>query len=255
VDEYQQQVSATHTQHEREPIVSGAAQAVMFRTIELENLRRIQEIRDKLSGKQHISLNTLLQMLIAERFSEIGLLSPPTTYTIPVDLHRYKKHPDTIYPGNLATQVRITLPRSTNWIENCNTLQKRIDEQLDDMMPLVGIPGEWLLALAGDKTYKAVNRDWLLKSTNTDPRFFILTNLGNLDPILGNFSERLRHPYVIVPLMGGPPLVLSFNTFQGEGHLAVTYDPHVLTPDRITEFCRLFESDWLDTKMTGLDKM
>jgi NRPS condensation-like uncharacterized protein len=249
VNEFQQQMSDDNKPKERTPIVSGAPQQVIFRQITMDSMNIIQKIRDKLSQKQRISLNTLIQILIAQRLSELGLLQLATTYSIPVDLHRYLKNPDELYPGNLATQIRIPLPAIDNWVERCYQLQERIDKQLDSAIPLVGLPGEWLLALAGDKTYKSVNRDWLMKSTNTDTRFFVMSNLGNLDNILGKFSEKIQQPNVVIPLTGAPPLVLSLNTYQGQGNIAITYDPRVLEPSQVEDFCMMFESEWLSTKL------
>ena len=252
VNEFQQQMTDDNSLQERTPVVSGVAQQVTFRQITNENMGIIQIIRDKLSAKQRISLNTLLQILVAERLAEMGLLQHPTTYSIPVDLHRYLKNPDELYPGNLATQIRIPLPAIANWVERCYALQERIDKQLDALMPLVSVPGEWLLALAGDNTYKSVNRDWLMKSTHTDSRFFVMSNLGNLDNILGNFSEKIQQPNVVIPLMGAPPLVLSINTYQGQANIAITYDSRVLELSQVADFCTLFESEWLSTKLAAL---
>jgi hypothetical protein len=115
-------------------------------------------------------------------------------------------------------------------------------------MPLVGVPSEWLLALGGQKTYQSVNRDWLLKSTNTDSRFFVMTNLGNLDMMLGDFDGKIDSPNLIVPLMGAPPLVLSINTYQGQGNIAITYDPRVLDLTQINDFCSMFDVEWLSSR-------
>jgi hypothetical protein len=252
VDEFQQQVSDANTSQQRTPIVSGLPQCVGLRQIPPDGFELIQKIRDKLSTKKRVSLNTLLQVLVGERLAELGLLRFPTTYSIPVDLHRYLPQPDAIYPGNLATQIRIALPDCASWIERCYALQERIDNQLETFMPLVGMPNEWLLGFGGDKTYKAVNRDWLLKSTNTDPRFFIFTNLGSLDTILGDFGAQIANPQIVTPLMGGPPLVISFNTYQGQANFTITCDPRVISAEEIEIFCVLFTPEWLSHKVATL---
>jgi hypothetical protein len=252
VDEFQQQVSDTNQPQQRTPVVSGLPQCVIFRQIESDILEIVQKIRDKLLAKNRVSLNTLLQVLIGERLAELGLLQLPTTYSIPVDLHRYLPQQDAIYPGNLATQIRIGLPDLASWVEACYMLQERVDKQLDSYMPLVGMPNDWLLGLGGDKTYKAVNRDWLLKSTNTDPRFFILTNLGNLDSVFADVSTHVSHPQVVTPLMGGPPLVISFNTYQGQANYTITYDPRVLSEAQIDLICVMFTPKWLTQKFAAL---
>jgi NRPS condensation-like uncharacterized protein len=252
VDEFQQQVAVTSNSQERTPIVSGLPQCIALRQIPPDSFAIIQKIRDKLSTKKRVSLNTLLQVLIGERLAELSLLKLPTTYSIPVDLHRYLPQPDAIYPGNLATQIRIVLPDLASWIEACYLLQERVDKQLDTYMPLVSIPNDWLLGLGGNKTYKVVNRDWLLKSTNTDSRFFILTNLGNLDSNLGDFAAEIKKPQVVTPLMGGPPLVISLNTYQSQGNFAITYDPRVLSQAQIDLLCALFTPEWLTQKLAAL---
>ncbi len=252
VDKFQQQVSDTNNPQQRTPIVSGLSQCVVFRQIPPDSLEILQKIRDKLSTKKRVSLNTLLQVLIGERLAELGLLQLPTTYSLPVDLHRYLPQPEAIYPGNLATQMRIALPVLASWVEACYMLQERVDKQLDSYMPLVGLPNEWLLGLGGDKTYKAVNRDWLFKSTNTDPRFFILTNLGNLNSIFGDFAAEITKPQVVTPLMGGPPLVISLNTYQGLGNYTITSDPRIISPEQIERLCALFTPEWLSQKLAVL---
>ena len=249
VDEPQLQVAEPPPAEKRRPIVSGVKQCATFRQVAIESLNTLKTIRDKLSEKKRLSMNTLLQILVAERLSEMGLVNLPTKYSIPLDLHRYLKNPHELFAGNLSSQVRVVLPPCDNWMERCHELQARIKAQLDGLMPMVGLPSEWLLALAGDKTYKSVNRDWLLKSIDTDTRFFVLSNLGDLDSMLGDFTDFIHTPNAVTPLMGAPPLVVGINTFQGCMNISLMYDPLVLDTQKIDEFCVMFSPQWLQEKL------
>ena len=236
--EYQRDTSANPDHPARYPITTGSPMQVCFKAIDPDCLTLLREMRGD------FSLNTLLQVIIEERLNQLGWITRPTTYTIPVDLRRYLKDRDVYHPGNLAAQVRITLEAEMPVMQRCVVLQTRIQEQLQQKMPLVSIPGEWLLALGGNQTYQSVNRDWLLKSTHHDPRFFILTNLGNVDgafrPVDALLSDQFD-PQLVVPLMGGPPLVCSFNEHRNRGNLAITFDPQVLSRSDIEAILEAFD--------------
>ncbi len=70
----------------------------------------------------------------------------------------------------------------------------------------------------------------------SDPRFFVLTNLGALDERFQPLVDQLKGlvgVFLLVPLMGGPHLVISVNTLQGQANIAFTYDPRVLTEAQV----------------------
>jgi hypothetical protein len=223
----------------RIPIVSGSPMGVRFKSISADCLALLNDI------KQDISLNTLLQVMIGEHLKKFNIQQEPITYTIPVDLRRYLSESDVYYPSNLASQIRITLPDTSSPVERIQILQQQISEKLQKKEPLVGIPGEWLLAMGGKKTYQAVNRDWLLKSTHNDPRVFILSNLGKLDSFFTPFEDVLAEvflPQLVIPLMGSPPLVFSFNTLCHQGNIALTYDPQLFSSEQIDSVLSVFDS-------------
>lgn len=235
VQEYQRDMSGTPAEM-LDPIRSGTPMRVVFKRLSPDAMLKLATLRTKLSAQEKISVNTLLEVLFAQVLHDMGLVRPPVMYTVPVDLHRYLNQPDAFYPGNLSGQIRISGQASFDLQQEVTTLQKHISEQLETLIPLSTLPSEWLLMLAGKKTYKSVNRGWLNASINTDPRFFVLSNLGTLDKPFSalvdclDLSEGL---FVTVPLMGGPHLVITITTLQGQGNIAVTFDPRVLTDAHI----------------------
>jgi NRPS condensation-like uncharacterized protein len=228
-----------------EPIMSGTAMQVILKTIPPPTIALLNELRRGLPTTAHISLNTLLQVLLARRLADVGLVKPPITYSIPVDLHRYLKNPSAFYPGNLAHQIRITVSEPLDDLPlHCATLQTEINRQLDEAHPLVNLLSEWLFQRASRRIYERLNREWLLASMDTDPRFFVLTNLGTLD---GDFEpcreaiDASKGVHLIVPLMGAPSLVVGFDTLMGQGNLSITYDSRVLTADQINDILVIFD--------------
>lgn len=243
VEEYQRDMSGAPATT-LEPIKSGTAMHVRLKTLSPAHMAALERMRTSLSGTERISLNTLLQVLFAKHLNSLGLTSAPIVYTIPVDLHRYLNQPDAFYPGNLNSQLRITGKVPFDLASDAVVLQSQVSQQLEDLTPLATLPSEWLMMLAGRKTYKNLNRGWLNASINTDPRFFVLTNLGALDERFSALSDCLHLDegiFLMVPLMGGPHVVISVNTLQGQGNIAITYDPRVLNDSHI------------DTLFEGLD--
>lgn len=238
-----QRDTSTPLHSEREPIVSGSEMHVALRTVPAEIITQL------LAMKGELSFNTLLQVVIEERLHKLGLIQRPTTFTIPVDLRRYLREADHYYAGNMASQIRVTVAPDLTFEQRAQALQARAKSQLDTLMPLASIPGEWLLALAGDKTYQNVNRDWLLKSTHNDPRFFVLSNIGQVDDAFSQFADVLAddcQPRIVVPLMGAPPLVILYTQFQQCGYFTITYDPQLLTENQIDDLMQIFSQDALN---------
>lgn len=226
----------------RSPILSGSAMDVRFKTISADGLALLNEAR------QNISLNTVLQVMVAEHLKQAGFQKSPITYTIPVDLRRYLTDANIFYPSNLASQIRITLAGEDSLSDQCVKLQQQVAEQLASKSALVAILGEWLLAMSGKKMYQSVNRDWLLKSTYNDPRVFVLSNLGKLEAFFAPFEDILADdfaPQIAVPLMGSPSLVFSFSTFHDKGNITLTYDPQLFSPDQIDDILSMFDSPHL----------
>jgi hypothetical protein len=230
---------ATDAPHKAlDPIVSGSEMLVIFKTVPAQTLGAWNDLRASLSSDVHVSLNTLLQVLVSHRLIELGLMSPGPTYTVPVDVHRYLRSPDDYYPGNVASQIRLTLPArpAIDLKADCLELQQQANERFERAAPLSAIPMDWLLMLAGDATYKRENRKWLLGAMKTDSRWFVLTNLGSLDSDFEPLAASVDFAsgvFLVVPLMGAPPLVLSFNTLGGQGNFAVTYNPRVLSAEQV----------------------
>jgi hypothetical protein len=160
---------------------------------------------------------------------------------MPVDLHRYMKQPDVFYPGNLISQIRVTGRAPFDLQAEAVNLQHGVREQLDDMTAMATLPSEWLLMSAGKKIYKSVNRGWLNSSINGDPRFFILSNLGSIDDQFQPLADHLDLSAgiaTIIPLMGGPHLIICLNMLGGQCNLGFTYDPRVLSE---TDIDAIFE--------------
>ncbi|NJR12925.1 glycosyltransferase [bacterium] len=232
VQEYQRDTTVLKS-NTLDPIRSGSSMSVQLRTLPPPVMRRLNSLRQRLATTEKISLNTLLQVLFAKCLCDMGLIRLPAIYSIPVDLHRYLPNPDTFYPGNLASQIRVAGRPVFDLQEEAQHLQQQIQAQLDALIPLAMVPSEWLLMAAGRKTYKKrESGGGLNASINNDPRFFILTNLGALDDLFAPVVAHLERPagvFLLVPLMGRPPLVISVNTLHEQTHLALTYDPRVLS--------------------------
>jgi hypothetical protein len=255
VSEYQRDMASPTEDKKLKPNVSGAEMIVRLKTIQPESIARLDKLRTSLSNAGvKISLNSLLQVLIASRLNDLGVLTGPPIYTTLVDLNRYVPGPLMFYPGNLVGQVRATGKLPIKLQEECEAIQAQIRQQLDRCGALATLPGEWLLALAGRRTYKRVYRDWLLASINTDPRIFVLSNLGNLDDDYASRAPYIdldRGVYAGSPLMGGPPLLLIFSTIAGKGNLSITYNPQVLSDVQIDSLIAIFEGEQLPEKVTA----
>lgn len=237
-----QQETQDKSDNNRSPIRSGSAMGVRFKTISADCLALLNEM------KQNISLNTVLQIMIGEYLRQAGFQNSPVTYTIPVDLRRYFADADVFYPSNLASQIRVTLADEESLSEQCVKLQQQISEKLASKAALVAIPGEWLLAMSGKKTYQSVNRDWLLKSTYNDPRVFVLSNLGKLETFFSSLEDILADdfaPQLAIPLMGSPSLVFSFSSFRTRGNITLTYDPQLFSSTQIDDILSMFDSPQL----------
>jgi hypothetical protein len=243
-------------QDKRDPILSGAPMPVQLHLIPPESVTLIASLKNAISEKvketypneiAKISLNTLMQVLLGQRLRELKLVGASLIYTVPVDLRRYLKDPNDFYPANLAGQVRITLAQQSDLVEECLGLQRQVDKRLQGYGPLVALPSEALLAMNGN-LYESINRDWLLNST--DSRFFIFSNLGSIDDVLGNLLPFIEaEAFSAVPLMGRPPLVMSYCTLAGKGNLTLTYDPRVLSPEQVREVCHFYSPEWLTEKL------
>jgi NRPS condensation-like uncharacterized protein len=226
----------------RSPIVHGSPMAVRCRVISAENMAILNK------AKGDFSLNTLLQVMIGDQLQRLKIQEEAVTYTVSVDLRRYLRDAESYYPSNLASQVRIRIAEGT-FPERCAALQKQLTEDLQKGMPLVNVPGEWLLALGGKKTYQAVNRDWLLKSTENDPRRFVMSNVGKLDALFAGVADLLAEdfaPQIAIPLMGGPTLVFCFNSFRQQGTITLSYDAQVFSSAQIDEIMCLFDTEQIE---------
>lgn len=249
-NEYQRDMASVQSAKEVSPIRSGTEQCVKLITMPPSAVARLNELKALVSAQGlKITVNTLMQVLLGRRVVELGLVDTPPIYTAPVDLRRYLPDPSTFYPGNLATQIRVSTGQMPADIRaECVAVQQQFNTQLASCGPLAVLPGEWLLALGGNRVYKRVYRDWLLASINTDPRLFILSNFGNLDAefaLLTSFLDLSRGAYPVGPLMGGPPIALTFNTLAGQGNFAITYNPRIVSESQIDDIFAVFTVDSL----------
>jgi hypothetical protein len=225
--------SVDHSRVDRAPIRSGSDMKVMFSTIPSDRLGHINRLRRSLPATRKISLNTYLQVYLADRLRQHGLIDWPTTVTILADLHRYFDNPTDYYPGNYVSNIQVSVG-GDDFVSAAEALQEQVEHLLDTAYPLSDIPASWLLSLGGDALFKRANREWLLKSVNTDKRFFVLTNLGELDQTFSQIADFIvPNIQLAVPLMGAPPLTVAFSTFRGQGNLAATYDPRVLSSEMV----------------------
>jgi NRPS condensation-like uncharacterized protein len=229
-----------------DPIVCGSPMGVETRMVSHEAMKALNDLRITLSSTMKISLNTLLQALVGYRLTELGLIHTPI-YSIPVDLRRYLKNPHTFYPGNLSGQIRVKTAShpADELMAVCQDIQQQVEAQLAGGQPLAAALGETLTALDA-KTYQRMNRDALKAAVNTDPRYFVLSNLGTLDADFGHVAvvDKQCGIFSAIPLMGGPPLVMNFSTIGGQGNLTITYNPRVLSQEQILAINCIVEPAW-----------
>jgi hypothetical protein len=114
------------------------------------------------------------------------------------------------------------------------------------------MPMAWLFALAGRKTNDRYNREEMLAGINTDPRFFVMSNFGNMNLRTKQFAEYLDLSHGIFaafPLMGGPRIVMVFHIMANQGNLTMMYDPRVLAAAQVDDIAALFNKDWLSERL------
>jgi hypothetical protein len=231
------------------PIVTGSPMGVECKLVPSDVMKLLNNMKIALSRDANITLNTLLQVLIAFRLAELGLTGTTPIYSIPVDLHRYLKNPRDYYPGNLNGQIRIKSSgiAHRDLLAECTELQQKSDEQLESYEPMLMFPGESVLAI-NTRAYKMVNRRWLLSPIKTGQRFFIFSNLGRLDIVvrpLRNLVDASQGIFTATPLMGDVPLVFNFNMIAGCGNLSAIYDPRALSREQVQAIIGLFDIEWL----------
>ena len=240
-----------------DPIISGSEMCVALKIVSFESVALMREIKAALPGDTQIALNTLLQVLTAERLIEMGLVTAPPVYTMPIDLHRYLRRASDFHPGNLIGQLKIkTTKRPTfDLIAECAEIQTRMNRDLETGAPLFIVPMAWLFALAGRKTNDRYNREEMLAAINTDPRFFVMSNFGNLNLRAKQFAVALDLSHGIFaafPLMGGPHLVMVFHIMANQGNLTMMYDPRVLSAAQVDDVAALFNIDWLTARLARI---
>lgn len=236
---------------EFQPIRAGSPMQAVHRIIPPETVTALDQIRQQLGGTVKISLNTLLQVALAHRLMQLGLQNNPPMYTVPIDLARYF-NAEAFYAGNLASQIRLrTTKRSEpDFVADCTELQTKLDHYLIRQLPLSTLPLEWLLALSGDRNYKKVNRDWLLNGQKTDPRFFVISNIGQItdfERVLSYIDVERGIPFG-APLMGGPPLALLVAFLCGKLLITSVYDPNRLSAEQVEATMQAFDPAWIKEK-------
>jgi len=208
----------------RSPVREGTPMRVHFAKIPKDTIQAWR----KQSGK--INFNTLLQAHFGLALHKLGFAPTPITYTIPVDLRLYLPSPHAFQHGNFATQIKVTRPETT-MEALLPALHADIQRKFQQVAPLHGLPSEWLLRLAGHETYDKLNREWQEASTTTDPRVFVLSNLGIMDRIFDTNMVTALHG--AIPLMGSPPLTISFGILGHVGQITLTADPTIFSVDDI----------------------
>ncbi len=239
-----------------EPIHSGSPMRFTRIPLSREIMTALNRLRKSLSPDVRISLNTLMQVLLAHRLIELGILpaNQGVICTQPIDLRRYLKDQTITYAGNLAGQIRRQLPARSelDLRADCLDFQQWIDVQTQSSLALATLPSEWLLALAGKRFYKKVNRDWLIKSIKTDPRYFVFSNLGPIDSDMEPIQPFIKPGTslaISVSLMGGPPLIVGLALLDRQGHVCVVYNPRVLDADQVTQIMQVFSLEHIESQI------
>lgn len=213
--------------------VTGTKMHVMHVEIPPDRMSQIQSNVQSLPTNQKISLNTYFQVYFAFRLNDMGLVDWPVELTTLVNLRRYMKYPESFFPGNCISNIRLAIDRSS-FADACNDYQNQLYQQIDNAYALSDIVGNWLLASAGDTAYKQANRNWYLNISPKERRFFTLTNAGQVDDIFKPVSDYILPDIrLITPIMGSPPLVIAFTSFNNYGHFTATYKPDILSREDI----------------------
>jgi NRPS condensation-like uncharacterized protein len=213
--------------------VSGTKMSVLHVEIPPDRMSQIRSIVQSLPTKQRISLNTYWQIYFAFRMNELGFVDWPIELTAQVNLRRYLKNPSSYYPGNCIGNIRLAINKAA-FVDACSDYQARLAKQIDSAYPLTDTVGTWLLSLAGDPFFKRAMRDWYLKISPRENRFFTLSNIGRVDDIFEPVSEYiLPDVRFFIPIMGSAPLVIAFSSLNDHGHFSVTYKSDILSKDDV----------------------
>ncbi|HVO43794.1 MAG TPA: hypothetical protein VMT34_14285 [Aggregatilineales bacterium] len=231
-----------------EPIRSGSPLHVVNFTCGRETILAFSSVKSAIIGHAKVSLNTIFQVSVAYRLMQIGLQTRPIVYTTPIDLGQYFGNSD-FYAGNLAGQSRVQTgdQEPASPIEECLALQRELDRQLRQEIPLSSFPLEWLLALAGDDAYRNTNRQWLLSGPATDPRVFIVSNIGGLGDLerIAPYFDASQGVALCSPLMGGPPLLVIVGFLGRQLLVSIISDPRRVTDEQVEQLRLAFDPVWI----------
>ncbi|MEO1287558.1 MAG: hypothetical protein AAFV93_07305 [Chloroflexota bacterium] len=224
----------TVKQLERNPMVSGSPVGVITSIVEEDGLQALFEARKHIIPDEKISLNNLMLIELAMRLQRKGYLKQKVTYSIPVDLRRYREGDKAFYPGNLVSQIRVTINQKKP-AKIARLLQQRTAKQLKRYTPLVGMPFEWVMNLLPRKVYDGLHQSWSLNRHLNPERFFVLSNVGSLDKVYGRFGEfvDLNMHGALAPM--DTPLIVILSTIEGRGQISTSFDPNLISHDDVRD--------------------
>jgi hypothetical protein len=238
-----------------QPTISGSNMKVAHFNVPPSKMAEIRKFIDQLPFSTKISLNTFWQIYFGFRMVELGWIEWPIELTTLVDLRRYYSPTSTFFPGNHISNIRIVINEST--FENAlMDFQTQLTEQINNGYPLSDIVMNWILALAGDNTFRKVNRDWYLHKSPKESQFFTLTNIGKLDDQFRSLNDYIMPDIrLVTPIMGAAPLVIAFSSLKDIGHFCVTYKPDFLSKEEIDKLFTLKSPNYFSVRAENYVQM
>ncbi|MEO1288156.1 MAG: hypothetical protein AAFV93_10340 [Chloroflexota bacterium] len=225
-------------------ITSHTAMGFATAVIEPENFKRLKKLRRQVVEGEKVSLNNILNVELALRLQKMGYLGQRVTYTIPVDLRRYMPKDANFYPSNLSSAIRVTT-NSNDPAKVCQQITAETTRAFYSFEPLIGMPWEWLTGLLPRAMYDRMHRNHRMTAKPDPERFFILSNVGALDRVHGDFN-----PY-IEPLQYGTlaatdtPILIIFGSMHGYGIWTASFNPKIISKEEVQQLMNFNDQPYL----------
>ena len=220
---------------EYQATITGTNMRVVHVEVKPEKMTQIRSHVKNLTDEMPITLNTYWQIYFTFRMIEMGLIDWPVELTTLVNLRRYMNEPNSFYPGNCISNIRLKINEAP-FTDACVDYQARLTDQVESAYPLSDIVGNWPLASASNKLFKLANRNWYMNTSPLEKRFFTLTNAGRLDNVFESIADYLLPDIrLVTPIMGAAPLVIAFTSINDYGHFTATYKPEIISLNEVLQ--------------------
>lgn len=177
-----------------------------------KQLKLLEAIREKLSGKDKISINTLLNVLLSYFFAHEKMQNQKTYLSIPTHLSPY--YLSDIYPYNFITNIDVYIdtPQSSSELRKITQAAQASISQIQKDGSLLN------KVIASIKEYQRSPQTMLHQMQQNYLRWFekieqtyVLSNLGIIDAILPITLEKIilnSELFVSAPCIGAQPLTV-----------------------------------------------